>query len=52
MSPNDAFAQSVGAAMSYLNSIGLDFEIIDDEADEWLIWGIWKPTLVYSRFQH
>ena len=49
MSPNDAFAQSVGAAMSYLNSIGLDFEIIDDEADEWLILGYLETNIGLLR---
>jgi len=49
MSPNDAFAQSVAAAMAYLNSVGLEFEIIDDESDEWLILGYLETNIGILR---
>ena len=49
MSPNDAFAQSVTAAMTYLSSVGLEFEIIDDESDEWLILGYLETNIGVLR---
>ena len=45
----EAFNRSVSSALRYLEQIGLSFEIIDDEEDEWLILGYLSTDIGHLR---